>query len=330
MVKKVKQIRTFVILAVPLTMVLTVAVALRNENIVGSKFWDLSIRIAVAAILVAVLLTMLLWILHGLSNLKSCKDGLFAPIDDLRRCCGESCEGYNLAIQMVNAVYAGDEFEDILERKQTQRLYARKQYLQDVLDLSSDLTNFFISLVISALASVLVGASGGQTAVGVVVTVVLIVVGFFACVMMKFSVGAFRAPGHKDQVVEYELKRLESEIYEYEQRLGRTNQDERVLKTVHASITALSREQKGRRKRVRAEIDRSITAVEGLDLLNQEYRNKTPRAVTIGGNKAYLWCEDRLDEDGKRSEVLTPEYSELCAILDKHGLLVYTEKTSKS
>lgn len=245
-----------------------------------------AIVIGLLGIPIAVIAKGIISVKLSFHNLRKCDDKVFENID----CYSVVSQAdYISKIGVINYYYQENgEVDRIIDNKEIDRLYARKDFLSVRKNLFNDLTTYFYSLVISVIASFFCDLAGLRNSWQAVINIGIIVIAFFIVILLKY-VKRGQDGSYAYQVEEFELRLLESKIAMLEDRIIISEDDEKVLKTRQYVINALQKyDLKTMRKKTKSAIKKDIETIRDLRLSLNGCSNYELREVVFGGFIGYV------------------------------------------
>ena len=259
-------------------------------------------------------------------NLRKCDDKVFENID----CYSVVSQAdYISKIGVINYYYQENgEVDRIIDNKEIERLYARRDFLSVRRNLFNDLTTYFYSLVISVIASFFCDLAGLRNSWQAVINIGIIVIAFFIVILLKY-VKRGQDGSYAYQVEEFELRLLESKITMLEDRIIISEDEEKVLKTRQLVINALQKYNlKTIPKKTKSAIKKDIETIRDLRLSLNGCTNYELREVVFGGFVGYVAYlkGDNVSDDS----VANDDFYKLHRTICKYFLTEKVEQEKKS
>lgn len=222
---------------------------------------------------------------QGIHNTRDCDDETFRKIDKYKNCWDEDKDCINRQIRIINLYYRdGGEVDRLVEDKELNRLYARKDFLIKQNDLYGELLKQCIPIPMSVGATYIYDTTKNESIELMSFCLLAIVFIAFMPVLLKYAERG-QAGSYRCYVNEYESKLLAKKIKKLEKRLTMTKAEEPIQKDKQDVIDQLIKLRKKTRKKskkkqkekpTQEDLEQMIAEVSKLDLQVVELNFQNP------------------------------------------------------
>lgn len=286
----------------------------------------------VAAVVLLVILLVMVYriatcITEGVTNIRRCGDDIFDEIDRMRKLLRSNRFSYERQVEIINKYYTNlGAVGQIAIRGEIDRLLRRKEQLSGQLSINSECHDCIQAISLSIIASFIASVSDYSNPI-----VIIVSVGFFALLVIAvpfFKYGRFSLMLDKYHIAiyEYELKKLDELIQEYNQHCEVCVMDNRPVETQMATIAELVKRLRKADKNEKSEIETALQCVESLVLTNYDESNCFYREIRVGNRIGYLIYNKQngaVNNYIGEENLISEEYSKLFAILKKYNMFTY-------
>lgn len=304
-----------------------------ENTIVYSPY--LKLAVILSLVVCAGICSFQLWryLKNAISKTDDTEDTLFEDLDNWCKSYPKDLAYYRTGIQLVNAKYRkhGIVYE-LVQNQKFDRLLRRKEHLGNQLNYLEGLNQCFLSLILSIIATLVMNTVDSNNWVIFFIVILFVIVTFIVITVAKFNENTFQLNQSERSIREYELKRLDDYIDEYNRQSVVLEEQEIVLHTQVTVIDALSKSLKSAKKNKRQEILDDIMCIKHLNLLDYDVANAHLEFFYIDGKKCCLVYKNEgfsNNDSPAHQQLINNDYSALYSKLERYSLFQHSnEKTA--
>lgn len=325
--KKINNFLQLVMISGFVIVVVSVLFAYLNDkgivkiNFLNSKKFLLVILILCTIVMVAAFSQCIFLVIErtkkGYHNFKYCDDDLFAEIDNYTYCYSGNNQYYINLIRIINLYYRKNgEVDKLVKNNQVERLFLRKDFLDNQINMYEEITNLCYSVIISLIIALIGGALTNTNFIVALFAFFCIVGSIFVPFFLRY---ADRGQGgiYLNQIYKYEIFKLDEKILDLQKALTISNENEKYIHTRQVILKELIRLRK-KYKKNKTEIINDISKVEGVDLCLKDRRKICDKEYKINGEKIYIAY--RKDSDTNK-DFANESFKSIYDILEKYELI---------